>query len=171
MDFPATQAWKQERLKQAGMAIPEDLAFAPLDFHQQTLAQGLAAAGHDSSRATFFAWLGVTPYLAPEAVAQTLTQVVSCPKGSGLVFDYATSPELLDQRGKMVFDILSGWSRDAGEPWLSTFKPADLGAKLEYLGFEQIDDLGQSEINARYYAGRDDGLGVGTLYHLVSAWV
>ena len=118
VDHPATQAWKRERLSQADITPPPDLTFAPVDFHVQSLAEGLGAAGHDPGIPTFFAWLGVTPYLTPEAVRQTLEHIAAYPQGSGLVFDYALSPELLDDRGRMVFEILSGWSRDNGEPWL-----------------------------------------------------
>lgn len=171
VDHPATQAWKRARLAEAGIAPPRDLAFAPVDFQAQTLAEGLSAAGHDASRPTVFAWLGVTPYLTPEAVRQTLAHLAACPAGSGVVFDYALSPELLDARGKMVFDFLSGWSAKAGEPWLATFDPTTLGRELKALGFGQVEDLGQAEINARYFADRSDDLGVGTLYHLISAWV
>lgn len=169
VDHPATQAWKQQRLNQAGIKPPPELTFAPLDFHQQSLADGLGAAGHDPSQSTFFAWLGVTPYLTPEAMRQTLEYIAAYPKGSGLAFDYALSPELLDERGQMVFGILSGWSKDAGEPWLGTYDPAVLGPELKDLGYGRVEDLGQAEINARYFKGRADGLAVGSLYRLVRA--
>jgi methyltransferase (TIGR00027 family) len=45
VDYPATQGWKRERLKQAGLAIPSSLTFAPVDFERQSLAEGLTAAG------------------------------------------------------------------------------------------------------------------------------
>ena len=32
VDHPATQAWKRQRLAEAGIAVPPDLMFAPLDF-------------------------------------------------------------------------------------------------------------------------------------------
>jgi methyltransferase (TIGR00027 family) len=171
VDQPDTQAWKQQRLAQAGITPPPDLSFAPLDFNQRSLVEGLGAAGHDPGRASFFAWLGVTPYLTPEAVCRTLAYLASCPEGSGVVFDYAVSPELLDARGQEVFAAMSGWAREAGEPWLATFDPAALIQELKHLGFGQVEDLGQAEINARYFADRADGLGVGTMYHLISAWV
>lgn len=171
VDHPATQAWKRERLDQAGIAIPPNLSFAPLDFHEQSLDQGLGQAGYDPAVPTLFAWLGVTPYLTAEAIRETLGFIAACSPGSGVVFDYAVSPELLDERGRMVFGILSDWTAKAGEPWQSTFDPAVLGEQLSALGFGQVDDLDQAQINARYFAGRSDGLGVGTLYHLVAAWV
>ena len=56
----------------------------------------------------------------------------------------------------------------ASRGW-STYDPAVLGAELSELGYGWLEDLGQDEINARYFAERADGLGVGTLYRLVSA--
>jgi methyltransferase (TIGR00027 family) len=61
VDYPATQGWKRERLKQAGLAVPASLTFAPVDFERQSLADGLSAAGFQASRPAFFQWLGVVP--------------------------------------------------------------------------------------------------------------
>lgn len=58
-----------------------------------------------------------------------------------------------------------------GEPWQANFDPAVLGQDLRAMGFKQITDLGQDDINARYFAGRADGLRVGSIYRLLSAWV
>ncbi|MEW5913603.1 MAG: class I SAM-dependent methyltransferase [Thermodesulfobacteriota bacterium] len=171
VDHPATQAWKRARLAAAGIAAPPQLTFTPLDFHQQTLAQGLAAAGLDPARPSFFAWLGVTPYLTAEAVRQTLAHIAACPPGSGAALDYAVPPEMLDARSQQAFAALSQYSASTGEPWLSTFRPADMDQELRAAGLRQVEDLGQAEINARYFAGRTDGLRVGAIYHLVSAWV
>jgi methyltransferase (TIGR00027 family) len=57
VDYPATQQWKRERLRQAGLAIPGSLTFAPVDFERQSLADGLEAAGFDADRPAFFQWL------------------------------------------------------------------------------------------------------------------
>src|SRR5262249_30574412 len=60
VDHPATQAWKHERLAAAGVPVPDNLHWAPIDFEQQTLAAGLRDAGFDAARPAFFSWLGVT---------------------------------------------------------------------------------------------------------------
>jgi methyltransferase (TIGR00027 family) len=72
VDYPATQGWKRERLKEAGLAIPASLIFAPVDFERQSLADGLAAAGFRADRPAFFQWLGVVPYLTRETISVTL---------------------------------------------------------------------------------------------------
>ncbi len=40
VDFPATQEWKRSMLAEAGIAVPENLTFVPLDFEHKTLAEG-----------------------------------------------------------------------------------------------------------------------------------
>src|SRR5258708_18099773 len=39
VDYPATQAWKRERLEAAGIAIPATLTFAPVDSPLQRSAK------------------------------------------------------------------------------------------------------------------------------------
>ena len=95
VDHPATQAWKRELIEAAGIAIPGSLTFAPIDFEHQTLDEGLAAAGFERSRQTFFTWLGVVPYLTEEAVWSTLSFIASLPNGAHVVFDYSDPPESL----------------------------------------------------------------------------
>ncbi len=95
VDHPATQAWKRERLASAGIAIPPTLTFAPVDFERESLATGLAAAGLDPARRSFFTWLGVTPYLSEEAVFATLGFIAGLPGGAEVVFDYTNPPETI----------------------------------------------------------------------------
>jgi len=50
VDHPMTQAWKRERLGEAGISIPNTLTFAPVNFENQTLSEGLRQAhGHPGS--------------------------------------------------------------------------------------------------------------------------
>ena len=85
VDYPATQAWKRERLKEAGLALPASLTFVPIDFEQHSLAEGLAGAGFRSDRPAFFQWLGVVVYLSREAILVTLDVIASIP-ASAVVF-------------------------------------------------------------------------------------
>ncbi|WP_365857160.1 class I SAM-dependent methyltransferase [Bradyrhizobium sp.] len=77
IDYPATQAWKRERLTQTGVALPPSLTFAPIDFERQSLGKGLSASGFRADEPAFFQWLGVTPYLTREAIVSTLDFVAS----------------------------------------------------------------------------------------------
>ncbi len=171
VDHPASQAFKRQRLAEAGLAPPPDLAFAPVDFLKVSLAEGLRRAGHDQGRASFFSWLGVTPYLTPEAVMDTLRFIAVSPAGGGVVFDFAVSPSRLDAPGRAAYQALAARAEAGGEPWLAHFEPAALAVELRAMGFAEVTRLGRAEINARYFAGRADGLGVGSMYQLISARV
>jgi methyltransferase (TIGR00027 family) len=170
VDHPATQAWKRERLAAAAIAIPPSLSFAPIDFEHCTLAEGLREAGFDASKITFFSWLGVIMYLTREAAMGTLEFIASTPRGGGVVFDYALARESLNIFQKLALDRLMRRVEAAGEPFRLFFDPAELARELRSLGFTEVDDLGVAEINARYFAGRGDGLRVGGgLGRLISA--
>ncbi|MBU4565713.1 MAG: class I SAM-dependent methyltransferase [Desulfarculus sp.] len=171
VDFPATQAWKWELMAQAGLAAPDSLTYVPLDFHRQTLAQGLERAGHDATRPSFFSWLGVAPYLVPEAVRATLGFIASCPKGSGVVFDYMIDPKGMSLWERLLLKGIGAVTKASGEPLRSHFEPAALAGELDALGFSQTRDLDQAAINGLYFSGREDGLGVGRMSHIMVGWV
>jgi len=162
VDYPATQAWKRQRLDAAGIDVPSTVTFAPVDFERQTLADGLAQAGFDRQVPAFFSWLGVTMYLTEDAIAPTLTFIASTPPGGGLVFDYAVPRASLRLMSRLALDALARRVAAAGEPFRTFFDPGELGARLARMGFRAIQDLGPDEINARYFRGRADGLRVGS---------
>lgn len=169
VDHPATQAWKRARLKEAGIALPRDLTFAPVDLETRTLGEGLSTAGYDPDKRAFFSWLGVTEYLTPEAVMTTLRFIASARAGSAVVFDYMLSPSLLTPSQRRRFDALARRVASAGEPWRASFEPALLKRDLQAMGFTYVEDNGPEEINARYFKDRKDGLRVGSLSHLMKA--
>lgn len=172
VDYPATQAWKKESLQSAKIPLPESLTFVPVDFESSSLADGLAASGFDLSQATFFSWLGVTMYLKPEAMDRTLAFIASLPKASGVVFDYAVPRESLNWIGRFVFDRMATRVAAAGEPFRLFFEPHALAARLRQFGFNEVEDAGAGELNARYFQGRKDGLRVGgSLGRIMSATV
>ncbi|WP_158812700.1 SAM-dependent methyltransferase [Methylocapsa sp. S129] len=154
VDHPATQAWKRERLASAGIAVPDALTFAPVDFEREGLAEGLAAAGFDPARRSFFTWLGVTPYLTEQAVFATLGFIAGLPGGGEVVFDYVNPPDTIEQPERRAFhEALAARVAAAGEAFRSSFDTQALGARLKTLGFREIEDLGAVEIAARYFPG------------------
>ena len=142
VDHPATQAWKRQLLQNVAIPIPASLTFAPIDFERQTLAEGLAGAGFDSSQQTFFTWLGVVPYLTEESVTSTLSFIASVAGGAHVVFDYSNSPESLPPELRAWHEKRAAHVAELGEAWLSYFEADNLRAKLTALGFSTIEDLG-----------------------------
>lgn len=156
VDHPATQAWKRRRLGEAGIAVPDGVVYAPVDFERDALLDGLVAAGLDPDQRTSFLWLGVVPYLTAEAVRTTLATIGALPGGAEVAFDYADPPSALSDEARAAHQLRAARVAAIGEPWLSYFEPADLAVLLGDLGFTTIDDLGPPALAERYWpdAGR-----------------
>jgi methyltransferase (TIGR00027 family) len=170
VDHPQTQAWKREQLAKAAIAVPGALTFAPIDFEQDTLAGGLAAAGFDPRRQTFFTWLGVTPYLTESAIFATLGFIAALPGGAHVVFDYSNPPDSIVGAERRAFhEALAARVAAVGETFKSYFGTEALIVRLADLGFGDIEDLGPGEIAARYFPNRIDGGGGRGGGHIIRA--
>ena len=169
VDHPATQAGKREQLGRAGTDLPHGLRFVPVDLETQALGQALQLAGFDADAPAFFSWLGVTMYLEPSTVLATLKTISRGPGGNQVVFDYVIPLAQHSFARRIAYRVLLARLAAIGEPWKSFFDPASLQRELTGLGFSHLEDLGQQAINARYFAGRTDGLAVGPGGHLMSA--
>lgn len=169
VDHPATQQWKRELLAEGSIPAPERHTYIPVDFEHQTLAAQLEAAGFDRSAPAFFAWLGVVPYLTLEAFRSTVCFIRSLPPGTGLVFDYSQPRHMLPPLERLALDSLASRVRQAGEPFQLFFTPQEIAAELA--AFHSIEDLGSTEINARYFTDRADSLRLlGAAGRLLCAW-
>lgn len=157
VDHPATQAWKRRRLQEAGIAIPDSLVYAPVDFEREILTAQLASAGLDPDIRTFFTWLGVAPYLTKDAIASTLSQIGGCPGGAEVVFDYSEPRETLDPAVQAYYDARAARVAAIGEPFLSHFVPEDLHRQLRAAGFAGIDDLDMPGLVTRLTGQAHDG--------------
>lgn len=170
VDHPSTQEWKKFRLAEGGIPVPANVTFVPVDFERQNLRDSLVTAGLDSASPAIFSWLGVTPYLEEASVWQTLKDIAALSAiGGGVIFDYAVPPSTLGLIDRSAFRQLERRVAWAGEPFRSYFDPAALANGLREIGFANLSDLGQSEINSRYFANRTDGLHVGSAGHVVVA--
>lgn len=170
VDHPATQQWKRERLRDAGITIPREVVFVAVDFERQTLSERLREAGFQAGQPMFCSWLGVVPYLTEKAFDLTLRFLGSMSPGSGLVFDYAVPRSSLNPVEQVAFDALATRVASVGEPFQLFLDPMELATKLHRLGFNHVEDLGVAEINSRYFADCADGLSVaGRSAHLLCA--
>jgi methyltransferase (TIGR00027 family) len=170
IDHPATQAWKRWRLEEAGMTIPANVTYAPVDFQTETFIDALARVGFRANEAAFFSWLGVTMYLKETVVMETVRTIISLSPKNGIVFDYSVPRSSLSFLNKMAFDALTRRVTAVGEPFIGFFEPSELASSLKNFGYNEIENLGADEINQRYFAGRTDKLKVGgKLARLMSA--
>jgi methyltransferase (TIGR00027 family) len=158
VDFPATQEWKRQLLAEARISILPSVSFVPLDFEHKTLGESLTDARLTMSKAAFFGWLGVVPYLTLEAFRATIRAIAGLPKPSAVTFDFAISPELLGPGARAAFEMLAERVAAAGEPFQLFFRPENLEKELRDAGFAWVDFIDAEELNRRYFSGRADGL-------------
>ena len=168
VDRPAIQEEKYGRLADAGLVVSDNVQFAPIDFENETLAQGLARNGVSLDRPTFFSWLGVTMYLTEAAIDATLRTVVATPPGSEIVFTYADPTPHPDS--VMGAPRLADLAASVGEPWLSYFTPDVLEQKLRAFGFGEVEFV-TPEMVAGYFSHRTDELEPPRRVSIVSARV
>lgn len=160
VDFPATQAWKQERLRDAGLPLPPTAKLVPVDFERQSLRDELQRAGFLFSEPTVTAWLGVSMYLTATAFAGTCEQLGELPSGSSVVFDYSQPREVLPAIEQQMHDSLASRVAQAGEPFQLFFTPDTLATELARHRLAVSNDWSGADLNARFFAGRSDGLGL-----------
>ena len=155
VDQPGTQAVKRQRVTSAGVPVPDNLSYVPIDFEAESLADGLRRGGVQLDRPTFFAWLGVTMYLTESAIDAVLETVAAFPRSSEIVFTFAQPRSADDARGEPT---LAERAAAIGEPWVTFFDPPALQQKLVALGYETVRFLTPAETTALYFQHRADGL-------------
>jgi methyltransferase (TIGR00027 family) len=154
------------RIREAGIEIPANVTFVPVDFRRGELDSALRAAGYDSSEVTFFIWEGVTMYLPEAAIEETLRWIASQCPGSEIVFDFVYR-SVIDFLASISIDQLPERARpgvarlqklEAGEPWIFGIANGAEAAFLEKVGLTLAERLpvGGKESRSRYLT-RSDG--------------
>ncbi len=168
VDYPATQEAKQKRLKKVISPLPDYVIFVPIDFNTQTLGESLHASGYNDKGKTLFIWQGVTGYLTPEAVDNTLAFIAHhSGQGSTVIFDYFTNEALHSHEVKKLRrlmrmigeDIIFGIDEDQIEPFLTQG------------GFRDIRNVDADELKRLYFTGPNAGRVISKGVDIVSARV
>ena len=162
VDHPATQAFKRERVAAAGLRVPARTRFVPVDIETQSLRAELRRGGLRFDRPAFFSMLGVVVYLTREAAMETMRVVAGCARGTQIAFSYSIPEDLLSEAAREARRRAMERVARLGEPWIGFYEPEQLAADLRALGFREARSLRPEEANRRYFAGRSDGLRVGS---------
>jgi methyltransferase (TIGR00027 family) len=149
VDHPATQAWKRQRLAEAQLALPQGLAFVPVDFERDDLREKLVGAGFQPNAPAFFTWLGVVPYLTLDAIGGALDYMASIPNAE-VVFDYMDSAGAFSEEMRDVIAMRTEELKTTNEPWVSRFEPAGIAAILRAHGFYGVEDIDFPQMASRF---------------------
>ncbi|WP_217711600.1 SAM-dependent methyltransferase [Actinomadura sp. NAK00032] len=149
VDHPATQEWKRGLLAAAGIPVPEQVSFVPVDFETDDPFQKLAGTGTGTGIGPGFApaetalvsWLGVSFFLTRDAVASTLDGIARLAPGTELVLDYALPDGLRDAEGDAYARIAAQVVGENAEPYRSHFAPEEMDALLKAHGLDVTENV------------------------------
>ena len=171
VDHPASQAWKLERASDLALPPSDSQMFVPVDFEAEPLQDALRTAGFDPGQPTLFSWTGVAPYLTAQAIASTLRTVAGAAAGSEVVFSYLAEEAVLDDVGREFIRIYAPLAASLGEPLQPGWPAIEIEQLISRSGLKVVDHPVRADLQARYFAGRTDGLRPYNVETLVTARV
>lgn len=154
VDHPATQQSKSAKLKEIFGQVPAHLHLVAVDFNTDTLRGRLYESGYDQNRRTMFIWEGVSMYLDPTAVDDTLAFVATCSgPGSSIVFDY-TRPSVIN--GTCPRREATMWRKSVkrlGEGLFFGIEEGAIEAFLSQRGFAMVRNANHEFLKQSYFSG------------------
>jgi len=161
LDAAPTQNRKLECLKKARIEIPEIVNFVSIDFNTQSSKDTLLSAGYQNDQKTLFIWEGVSYYLEPESVDQTLEFVCenSHPESS-LALDYTISvtDDNIDAFYGVREFIHTMQEHHGSEVLLFSIPEGKIKSFLESRGFRLVEHLDNQQIEERYLTDENEQL-------------
>lgn len=159
IDEPATQIWKQDRLKFLGWAIPPALKFVPVDFESgDSWTQKLEENGFESRKTALVVSTGVSMYLSREANLKTLKKVRQLSKGTTFAMTFMLPPELVEPQDRPGYEMVLKRTAEAGTPFLSLLSPEEAVKLAKEAGFTNIQHVSRKDIIQKYFKERKDSL-------------
>lgn len=172
IDRAETLAFKRDRLAAAGLRSGDNVHRVAADLETDSIGDALSGCPYSPDTPVFVACLGVTPYLTSAATVRVLRSIAACAApGSEVVFDYLDPDAVAPQRADAAIRRVAAERATSDEPWRSGLDPAELRGQLRAAGWELVEDLDSDALQARYCAGRSDGLAVPRHMHLSRARV
>jgi methyltransferase (TIGR00027 family) len=151
LDIHPTQKRKREILHRENVSIPEQLTYVSINFNTDTMEGVLSPAGFEKGKKTLFIWEGVTYYMLPSAVDDTLRFIrYGSPPGSMVCFDYnALSDRMADAYGvREMAEFMK--SQNPEEPIQFGIREGEIESFLSERGFRIVDHLTAEEMERKY---------------------
>jgi methyltransferase (TIGR00027 family) len=171
VDHPATQRVKVDKLKKVFSKLPEHVTYVPVDFDRESLKERLLNSGYQEDLLTLFIWEGVTYYITPQAVDDTLAFVRQhSAAGSWIVFDY-TYQEVVDgtyKRGEAT--NLRRYRGLTGEGMVFGIPEGTIESFLRARGFREIQKASGGDLERAYFS-KQNGYNVARVYAIAVARV
>lgn len=161
LDAPTTQQQKKDLLLKAGISVPEQLSFVPINFNKESLQHALLNAGYDKSQTSFFIWEGVTYYLPEETVKNTLGIIKNhSGAGSTVAFDYFYESVIHGKSDSYGAKEIVKEVSKSGEPFQFGIDQGKIESFLLENGFDMLSHHTPEELEKNYlYSANGELLG------------
>jgi methyltransferase (TIGR00027 family) len=170
VDEPSTQQWKQDRLRELAMPVPQNLRFVPLDFESgDSWVRAISMGGFDLAQASVIASTGVTQYISVDAIKTTMREAAQLAPGTTFVCTFVLPIDLIDPDEKELRALTEERAAARGFPWISFYSPDQFLSLAVAAGFQDVRHVSASELNERYFVARPDGLRAASGEHLITA--
>lgn len=170
LDRPATQQWKEARIRARLGTVPSHLALIPIDFEREAIADVLCGQEFDRNSRAFVSWLGTIYYLTRGAIEATFASLATvCAPGSRVVFDYIQPKSRMSPADLQLFEKVDRGGTRRGEPMQTLLDSDEVAGMLHSAGFRVVEDLSASEARRRYLRHRSDGLDIPGFFRLCCA--
>jgi methyltransferase (TIGR00027 family) len=151
LDIATTQGSKIEILQKKKVALPEELIFVPIDFNQEEIFEVLSRAGYQEGQKSLFLWEGVTMYLFPQAVDNTLDFICwRAAPGSLVVFDYIYASVLRQENRFYGEREIFKTVYRTGEAWTFGLEDGDVEPFLIEHGFDLVAHYTPSDLEKAF---------------------
>ncbi len=153
LDIAPTQNRKMKCLQKAQIDIPKHATLVPINFNKESLKDVLEKAGYETNKATLFIWEGVSYYLEPESVDETLEFVKNASHTeSVLAFDYAISiSEENINKYYGVKEFAATWRKHrSNELFRFAIDEGKIESFLEQRGLKVVKHLDNKEIEETF---------------------
>ncbi|MBI2855689.1 MAG: SAM-dependent methyltransferase [Chloroflexi bacterium] len=166
VDHPGTQARKRKGVIKLLGSLPHWVTFVPVDFNVERLESKLPPSGYDPSKKTFFIWEGVSMYISPEAVNETLAFVRdrSAP-GSSIILEYIYRSVVEGTCDYYGAREAAKYVAKSSESYVFGIEEGTAKEFLGQRGLELVSDFGPEQMEKTYLIKED-----GTLHGRVHAY-
>jgi methyltransferase (TIGR00027 family) len=170
IDEPGTQQWKQRRLRELALPPAPNHRLVPVDFEsRQSWVAALATAGFSPGEPSVIASTGVAQYITVHAMRETFRQVAGLARGTVVISTFIPPADLIDPAERAYRALTEQRAASRGHPWISFYTPAEFISIASEAGFDNVHHVAASELNARYFNNRADGLRANSGENLIVA--
>ncbi|MFC1836733.1 SAM-dependent methyltransferase [Thermodesulfobacteriota bacterium] len=170
VDHPWTQDNKLSKIEKLFGSVPDYVTYVPVDFEKDDLNDELIRNGYDGNLRTLFIWEGVSYYLDPEAVDQTLAFAsnISGP-GSSIVFDYLPL-DVVNRASRLpLAREFVDYVEEMGEPCKFGIESGGIEEFLSQRALSPLRDFSVQQCRQAYHTPANKDTPVLSIFHIVHA--